>query len=69
VLEPLITQAAITSDAHSPKWLLMAENVVRVLVYALPALMPLPGRAEWQSALPRAGLIIFVLRTLVYFAT
>ena len=68
VLGPYIKQDAITSDAHSPKWLLMAENVVRVLVFALPVLIPLPERADWQSALPRAGLIVYVLGTLVYFA-
>ena len=69
VLGPRIKQDAITSDAHSPKWLLMAENVVRVLVFALPVLMPLPGRAQWQSPPPQAGLIVYVLGTLVYFAS
>jgi hypothetical protein len=69
VLGPHVTQEAITSDAHSPKWLLMAENVVRVLVFALPVLMPLPGRANWQSALPRVGLVIYILGTLVYCAS
>jgi hypothetical protein len=68
-LGPRIKQEAITSDAHSPKWLLMAESVVRVLVFALPVLMVLPGRADWLSALPRAGLIVYVLGTLVYFAS
>ena len=69
VLGPRITQAAITSDAHSPKWLLMAESVVRVLVFALPVLMPLPGRADWQSTLPWTGLVVYILGTLVYFAS
>ncbi len=69
VLGPRIKQDAITSDAHSPKWLLVAENTVRVLVFALPVLMPLPGRADWQSVLSRAGLIVYVLGTLVYFAS
>ena len=68
-LGPRITQDAITSDAHSPKWLLVAENIVRVLVFALPVLMPLPGQADWQSALPRAGLVVYILGTLVYCAS
>jgi hypothetical protein len=68
-LGPRIAQDAIPSDAHSPKWLLIAENIVRILVFALPVLMPLPGRADWQSALPWAGLVVFILGTLVYFAS
>jgi hypothetical protein len=69
VLGPRITQNAITSDAHSPNWLLMAENIVRVLVFALPVLMPLPGLADRQSGLPWAGLVIYILGTLAYFAS
>ena len=69
ILGPRITQDAITSDAHSPKWLLTAENVVRVLVFALPLVIPLPGREDWQSALHLAGLVVYILGTLVYFAS
>ena len=69
ILGPRITQAAITSDAHSSKWLLIAENVARVLVFALPLLIPFPGRADWQSALPKTGLAVYIIGTLVYFAS
>jgi hypothetical protein len=69
VLGPRITQDAITSDAHSPKWLLMSENILRVLVFALPMLMPLPGLVERQSGLHWAGLVIYILGTLAYFAS
>ena len=69
VLGSRITQEAITSDAHSSKWLLIAENGARILVFALPLLIPLPRGADWQSALPKAGLIIYIVGTLVYFAT
>ena len=69
VLGPRITQQAITSDAHSPKWLLIAENVIRVLVFALPVLIPLPRGADWQSAPPRIGLAVYIVGTLVYFAS
>ncbi|HTX91665.1 MAG TPA: hypothetical protein VMC09_10655 [Anaerolineales bacterium] len=68
VLGPRITQKAITSDAHSPKWLLIVENVVRILVFALPLLLPLPRSANWQFAL-RTGLVVYILGTLVYFAS
>ena len=68
ILGPRITDLRVASDAHSLKWLLMSENVARVLVFALPLLMALPRGADWQSFLPRAGLILYILGTLVYFA-
>ena len=69
ILGPRITQDAITSDAHSPKGLLIAENVARILVFALPLFIPLPPGADWLSVLPMAGLIIYIIGTLVYFAS
>jgi hypothetical protein len=69
VLGSRITQTAITSDAHSPKWLLFAENMVRILVFALPVFMPLPRGADWQSALTKAGLITYILGSLAYFGS
>jgi hypothetical protein len=68
VFGPRITQAAITSDAHSPKWLLIAENIARILVFGLPLLMPLPRGADWQANLTKAGLLIYIPGTLIYFA-
>ena len=68
LLGPRITDPRVTSDANSPKWLLMAEAIERVLVFGLPLFMILPGRADFQSALPKAGLAVFILGTLVYFA-
>jgi hypothetical protein len=65
VLGPRIVQEAITSDAHSPKWLLIAENVVRILVFVLPVLIPLQVKDIWA----KAGLSIYILGTLVYFAS
>jgi hypothetical protein len=65
VLGPRITQDAITSDAHSPKWLLFAENVIRIIVFALPVLMPLLVKEPWS----KAGLIVYILGTLIYFAS
>ena len=69
ILGPRLTDPRITSDAHSPQWLLVAENVTRIVVFALPLLMPLPRGEEWQSVLPRAGLIVYIAGTLVYFAS
>ena len=65
VLGRRITQEAITSDAHSPKWLLVAENVSRILVFALPVIIPL----HVNNMPSKAGLIIYILGTLVYFAS
>jgi hypothetical protein len=69
VLAARIRQEAITSDAHSPHWLLVAENVTRILVFGLPLIIPLPRGADWQSAFPEAGLVVYSLGTLVYFAS
>ena len=69
VLGPRITQVAIISDSHSPKWLLIAENIARILVFALPVLIPLPIGADWRSALPKIGLAVNILGTLIYFAS
>jgi len=40
VLESHITEEPITSDAHFPKWLLIAENIARILVFAIPLIIP-----------------------------
>ena len=64
-LGPRLALEAIISDAHSPKWLLMAENVSRILVFALPLLLPLDFKGDWN----KAGLAVYGLGTLVYFAS
>lgn len=69
VLGSRLTDARITSDAHSSKGLLIAENLTRIVLFVFPLLMPIPGRAEWQSSLLRAGLAVYFLGTLVYFAS
>ncbi len=65
LLGPRITQIAILSDAHSPKWLLIAENITRILVFALPLIIPLQIRDSWG----KTGLLVYILGTLVYFAS
>jgi hypothetical protein len=64
-----ITDPRVTSDVHSPKWLLAAENITRIVVFALPLFLSLPRGADFQSALPKAGLAVYILGTLVYFAS
>ena len=65
VLGPRIIDPRVTSDAHSQKWLLIAENSMRVLVFGLPLLLPL----QWQEPWPKAGLVVYLIGTLVYFAS
>jgi hypothetical protein len=60
-----LSQEAITSDAHSPKWLLVAENITRVLVFALPLLLPIQLKEAWN----KAGLAVISLGTLIYFGS
>ncbi len=65
VLGPRITQEQVISDAHSPSWLLISENITRTLVFALPLLLPL----QWKDTWGKAGLFIYLIGTLVYFAS
>ena len=65
VLGPRISQEKITSDTHSPKWLLIAENLSRLLVFAFPLLLPLQVKHGWN----KAGLAVYSLGTLIYFAS
>jgi len=69
LLGPRLRDARVISDGHSPKWLLVSENAARILVFALPVLIPLPGKADFQSALPKAGLAVYLLGTLIYFGS
>jgi hypothetical protein len=55
----------VTSDANSPGWLLAAENVTRILVFALPLFLPLQVKDAWG----KAGQIVYILGTLLYFAS
>jgi hypothetical protein len=64
-----IPQEQITSDAHSPAWLLGAENIFRLATFILPLLLPLPRGADWQSALSKTGLVVYIVGMLVYFAS
>ncbi|HEX2993340.1 MAG TPA: hypothetical protein VHP14_00860, partial [Anaerolineales bacterium] len=41
VYGPKLTDPRIASDANSPGWLLIAENIMRVPVFLLPLLIPL----------------------------
>ena len=65
LLGPRITDPRITSDAHSPRWLLIAENIARILVFASPILLPL----QWKDIWSKAGLGVYIFGTLVYFTS
>jgi hypothetical protein len=65
VLGPRIRDRRITSDAFSPRWLLAAENITRILVFAFPLLIPL----HLKDSGDRAGMAVYLTGTLVYFAS
>ena len=65
ILAPRITLEQINSDAHSPAWLLAAENITRIIVFALPLILPL----RFQDKIGKTGLAVYVVGTLIYFAT
>jgi hypothetical protein len=62
---PKLTDPRITSDAHSPAWQLIAENITRIGVFMLPLLIPL----QFREPLSKAGLAIYIVGTLIYFAS
>mgnify|MGYP003429393422 FL=1 len=65
VYGPKITDPRITSDANSPAWLLIAENITRIGVFILPLLMPL----QLKEPLNKAGLAIYIIGVLGYFGS
>jgi hypothetical protein len=65
VYGPKLIDPRITSDAHSPVWQLIAENITRIGIFMLPLLIPL----QLRSPLGKAGLAVYIIGTLVYFAS
>ena len=65
VLAPKITMQKVISDANSPAWLLTAENITRIIVFAFPLLLPL----QFQDDLSKTGLAVYILGTLIYFSS
>ena len=65
VLAPKITLEQVISDAHSPPWLLVAENVSRIIVFVFPLIMPL----RLKDTTSKTGLAIYIIGTLIYFVS
>ncbi len=65
ILGPRINDERIISDAFSPIWLLALENITRMVVFALPLLIPL----RLNDRLSKAGLSLFIAGTIIYFAS
>ena len=65
ILAPKITMEKVISDANSPAWLLAAENITRIIVFAFPLVLPL----RIQDTVSKTGLVIFVIGTIIYFVT
>jgi hypothetical protein len=65
ILVPKITLDKVISDANSPTWLLAAENIVRILVFAFPLLLPL----RVQDSVSKTGLSLYLIGTLFYSIT
>lgn len=65
VYGPKLTDPRIASDANSPGWLLIAENIMRMPVFLLPLLIPL----QLKEPVSKIGLAIYIIGTLIYFAS
>lgn len=64
-LAPKIILEKVVSDAHSPSWLLVAENLTRIVTFAFPILLPL----QTQGSLSKTGWIFYLAGILIYFAS
>jgi len=62
---PKLTQEGFTSDKNVPRWILVAETVLRVIVFAFPILLPL----QWADHLSKVGIVVYVVGTLIYFGS
>lgn len=65
IFTPKLTQDGFQADDHVPSWILIAENVLRMLVFFLPLLLPL----QWSDGWGKAGLAIYLVGTLIYFTS
>jgi hypothetical protein len=54
----------VISDAQSPTWLLFAENITRIFVFAFPLFLPM----QVKDRLSKTGLIVYLAGTMIYFA-
>ena len=60
-----LPQEGFKSDAGVPRSVLWAENLLRIVVFLWPLLLPL----RWQDPQSRAGLAVYALGVLIYFAS
>jgi hypothetical protein len=65
ILSPKITNEKIISDANSPQWLLILENVSRIAVFIFPLFIPL----QLEDRMSKAGLVIYIIGSLIYFSS
>jgi hypothetical protein len=59
---PKLTQEGFKSDEKVPRWILIAEGVLRIVVFAFSIFLSL----QWADRLSRAGIAVYVVGTLVY---
>ena len=65
IIAPKITLERVISDSNSPGWLLLAENIARVIVFAVPLLLPL----QIRDTMSKTGFAVYIIGTLIYFAS
>ena len=65
IFAPKLTQEEFRSDINVPRWILALETVLRVAVFILPIVLPLRA----QGAAGKAGVIVYLVGSLVYYAS
>jgi hypothetical protein len=60
-----LSQAGFKSDAGVPRSVLAAEQMLRLVVFLWPLTLPL----RWQDPQSRAGLVLYGMGLLIYFAS
>jgi len=65
LLSSKITLDAVISDAHSPGWLLIPENIIRTAVFILSLFISL----QVVDRVSKTGFFVYLTGILVYFAS
>ncbi|MEA3439632.1 MAG: hypothetical protein U9R58_05055 [Chloroflexota bacterium] len=63
IFTPRLTQEGFTSDANVPAWILVAETLLRIVVFVFPLFLPLnlkDGRQRIGFAVYLIGMILYV---------
>lgn len=65
VLTSKLPQEAFRSDLNIPQWILIGENLLRVVVFAISLFLPL----QLKNRMSQIGIFLYSVGALIYFAS